>query len=180
VFERWALGIFDVNMPLIYGEGSRALLRLQMELLKRSDDASIFAFEEAWSESRDPLCVSGQPLAPLDQNSDAYPDPEFGIVGLFASSPKAFLGSSVFRSCRATLERTNFPSVGLSWDDIKIIHKIYFLVFARPKRDGSGAAFGPLNTVGEGSPGGLGGGCRDTTGVFPALEITRSATLDGQ
>ncbi|PMD45791.1 HET-domain-containing protein [Hyaloscypha variabilis F] len=37
------LGIFDVNMPLLYGEGHRAFYRLQEEILKQTDDESIFA-----------------------------------------------------------------------------------------------------------------------------------------
>ncbi|KAH8906238.1 hypothetical protein BR93DRAFT_738934 [Coniochaeta sp. PMI_546] len=38
------LGIFDVHMPLIYGEGSRAFVRLQEEIIKISEDHSIFAW----------------------------------------------------------------------------------------------------------------------------------------
>ena len=38
------LGIFDVNMPMLYGEGEKAFLRLQEEIIKRSDDHSIFAW----------------------------------------------------------------------------------------------------------------------------------------
>ncbi|KAI1411103.1 HET-domain-containing protein [Hypoxylon sp. FL1857] len=37
------LGIFDLNMPLLYGEGSKAFLRLQEELIKISNDQSIFS-----------------------------------------------------------------------------------------------------------------------------------------
>jgi len=38
------MGLFDVNMPLLYGEGGRkAFIRLQTEILKISDDESIFA-----------------------------------------------------------------------------------------------------------------------------------------
>jgi hypothetical protein len=37
------LGIFDVNMPLLYGEGEKAFIRLQEEILKKSNDQSIFA-----------------------------------------------------------------------------------------------------------------------------------------
>ncbi len=39
------LGIFDVHMPLLYGEGRRAFLRLQEEILKASNDLSIFVWE---------------------------------------------------------------------------------------------------------------------------------------
>ena len=38
------LGIFDVNIPLLYGEGRKAFLRLELEILKKSDDESIFAW----------------------------------------------------------------------------------------------------------------------------------------
>lgn len=39
------LGIFDVNMPPLYGEKSKAFTRLQHEIIKSSDDESIFAWE---------------------------------------------------------------------------------------------------------------------------------------
>lgn len=38
------LGIFDVNMPMLYGEGSRAFARLQEEILKKTTDLSLFAW----------------------------------------------------------------------------------------------------------------------------------------
>lgn len=38
------LGIFDINMPLLYGEGPKAFLRLQEEILKVSTDHTIFAW----------------------------------------------------------------------------------------------------------------------------------------
>lgn len=39
------LGLFDVNMPLLYGEGQRkAFVRLQGEIMKESDDHSLFAW----------------------------------------------------------------------------------------------------------------------------------------
>ena len=41
------LGIFQVNMPLLYGEGGRAFIRLQEEIIKTSTDFSLFA----WSHS---------------------------------------------------------------------------------------------------------------------------------
>jgi hypothetical protein len=37
------LGIFELNMPLLYGEGAQAFVRLQEELMRRTDDDSILA-----------------------------------------------------------------------------------------------------------------------------------------
>ncbi|KAH3906245.1 hypothetical protein HBI56_194120 [Parastagonospora nodorum] len=41
------MGIFDVNMPLLYGEGEKAFARLQEAILNSSEDQSLFA----WSPS---------------------------------------------------------------------------------------------------------------------------------
>lgn len=38
------MGIFDVNMPLLYGEGSKAFRRLQEEIMRSSTDQSLFAW----------------------------------------------------------------------------------------------------------------------------------------
>ena len=38
------MGLFNVNMPLLYGEGLKAFTRLQHEIVKNSDDESIFAW----------------------------------------------------------------------------------------------------------------------------------------
>jgi hypothetical protein len=38
------LGLFNVSMPLLYGEGETAFLRLQEEIIRRSPDESIFAW----------------------------------------------------------------------------------------------------------------------------------------
>ena len=62
------MGLFSVNMPMLYGEGSKAFHRLQEEIMKHSDDQSIFA----WSD----------PDAPTD-----------GYHGLLADSPAAFARS---------------------------------------------------------------------------------------
>ena len=59
------MGIFDVNMALLYGEGDKAFTRLQHEIVKISNDESLFA----WTDG--------------------------GLVesGLFAQSPKSFAES---------------------------------------------------------------------------------------
>ncbi|KAF1851435.1 uncharacterized protein K460DRAFT_382862 [Cucurbitaria berberidis CBS 394.84] len=38
------MGLFGVNMPLLYGEGTNAFIRLQEEILKDSEDESIFSW----------------------------------------------------------------------------------------------------------------------------------------
>jgi hypothetical protein len=38
------LGIFDINMPLLYGEGEKAFRRLQQEIVRQSADQSILAW----------------------------------------------------------------------------------------------------------------------------------------
>jgi len=40
------LGLFDVHLPLLYGEGKNAFRRLQEEIIKSSDDESIFAWTD--------------------------------------------------------------------------------------------------------------------------------------
>ena len=37
------MGLFDINMPMIYGERKKAFLRLQQQIIQRSKDESIFA-----------------------------------------------------------------------------------------------------------------------------------------
>ncbi|KAL0932397.1 HET domain-containing protein [Colletotrichum truncatum] len=49
------LGIFDINMPLLYGEGNRAFRRLQEEILKAAEDYSLLA----WASSRGSSGVAG-------------------------------------------------------------------------------------------------------------------------
>jgi hypothetical protein len=40
------LGLFDVNMSPSYGEGKKAFMRLKLEIIKKSEDDSIF--ETQW------------------------------------------------------------------------------------------------------------------------------------
>ena len=40
------LGILGINLPLLYGEGERAFIRLQEEVMKHSTDLSLLAWLE--------------------------------------------------------------------------------------------------------------------------------------
>ena len=56
------MGIFDVNMLLLSGEGGeKAFYRLQLVIIKQSDDESIFAWDNLGSYyPRGPLAPSPQ------------------------------------------------------------------------------------------------------------------------
>ena len=41
------MGLLDVNMPMLYGEGKKAFHRLQLEIIRSSNDQSIFAWGHA-------------------------------------------------------------------------------------------------------------------------------------
>ena len=72
------LGIFDVNIPLLYGEGDRAFRRLQEEIIRLNDDQSLFA----WNFMND-----GFQNASLSAN---HPNMGKAVEELVQSSPKPF------------------------------------------------------------------------------------------
>ncbi|KAF4617125.1 hypothetical protein D9613_005781 [Agrocybe pediades] len=82
------LGIFGINMPILYGEGPEAFVRLQKEIIATSDDHTIFAW------------MGG---------------PADGSSGLLAASPHNFYNSAQLSNRKA--ERTSpysLTNVGLS------------------------------------------------------------------
>jgi hypothetical protein len=72
------LGIFGVNMPLLYGEGARAFTRLQEEILKISDDQSIYAWEDQCEEGDEMLLDAGDILL---RGPSAHSPAEFANSG---------------------------------------------------------------------------------------------------
>ena len=93
------LGIFDVNMPLLYGEGSKAFIRLQEEIMKYSDDQSLFA----WNISRNPTGLYWKSDVKASWNGG---NP---LTGLLAPSPKSFLNSSTIIPARRSRKHTDAP-----------------------------------------------------------------------
>ncbi|KAI3342546.1 heterokaryon incompatibility protein-domain-containing protein [Ustulina deusta] len=63
------LGIFGVNLPMLYGEGERAFIRLQEEIVRTNNDLSLFAWRSA----------DGVRPSPLDS-----------YCGVFARHPRDF------------------------------------------------------------------------------------------
>lgn len=71
------LGIFDINMPLLHSEGPKAFRRLQEEIIRTSNDPSIFAFDRGR-------------LLSVEESVYARPQPMYsanGINPVLAESP---------------------------------------------------------------------------------------------
>lgn len=87
------LGIFGVNVAPLYGEGTKAFIRLQRTLMESSSDESIFA----WT------APPGNPLAAssiFDSTSKSTP-----YWGLLAPSPSYFKNSGNIVILRENFDR---------------------------------------------------------------------------
>lgn len=124
------LGIFQVNMPLIYGEGPKAFIRLQEEIIKNSNDVSIFAWQS-----------SGKVMETYDEEQPYHLKHRFSS-GLLARSPRYFKNSGhlkVDKSSRA--DEFAITNVGIRFVDAPL-----FLDASR------GALILPLNCYHQSQP----------------------------
>lgn len=121
------MGIFDVNMPLIYGEGMKAFIRLQEEILKASEDHSLFA----WSVK--------------DTNPDIEHLLETAIVdgGMLALHPAFFKDSSDCVPLRSPHSEMTSTPRGIriearladgSQDDPNPLLSLYCIALTRPNQ----------------------------------------------
>lgn len=82
------MGLFGVNMPLIYGEKTKAFLRLQTEIMRISEDHSLFAWRRPEGSSATCGLLASQPgcfnesrsIAPLLQYDDEDSAPPFSMT----------------------------------------------------------------------------------------------------
>lgn len=65
------MGIFDVNMPLLYGEGKKAFIRLQEEIIRAIDDHSILAWTAPEGDPRVGTISSVLAESPADFGNSA-------------------------------------------------------------------------------------------------------------
>ena len=86
------MGLFDVNMSTIYGEGHRAFQRLQQEIMKQTCDPSLFA----WGAR---VCCHESRVTPLSANEDdkTFTNWTKDPVYLLARSPRDFKSSNSTR-----------------------------------------------------------------------------------
>ncbi|KAK4143995.1 vegetative incompatibility protein HET-E-1 [Dichotomopilus funicola] len=92
------LGLFEVNMPVLYGEGGdRAFLRLQEEIMKRSDDHTLFAWGTLGDDEPDAHAAnSSKTDHPPDHHHLDLDEIDFDDLNcttpMLASSPRDFAG----------------------------------------------------------------------------------------
>lgn len=94
------LGIFDINMPLIYGEGKKAFRRLQKEILEATpDDHTLFAWGTIveWESLSPPLSLYSTRELEL-KGAGIWSESEASSLlnGMLAESPQDFGNSRHF------------------------------------------------------------------------------------
>lgn len=102
------LGLLDINMPLLYGEGPKAFLRLQEELLRRYDDESLFAWEAPPNDAlAKPYHGLLSPSLSYFEASHRFRRPDFRTK-LDESDPKILTGKGISLSFpRIDVDRPN-------------------------------------------------------------------------
>lgn len=112
------LGIFGLNMPLLYGEGNKAFRRLQEQLIRTSVDMSIFAWTLPRSTGHDSLVIH---QSHYDENLVSPPRHEIMLCGMLAESPSEFL------HCKDFITGAREPPFELSLTNvgIKILTRLY-------------------------------------------------------
>lgn len=88
------LGLFDVNMPLLYGEGlTKAFVRLQEEIMKDSNDQSLFAWcRPRTTQASDRVMSSLLAKSPFDF---AYSGSFVPVIGSGTNSPYAMTNNGL-------------------------------------------------------------------------------------
>ena len=109
------LGLFNINLPLIYGEGKNAFFRLQSEIIRTSSDESIYA----WSDGT--LQMSGllaQGPWAFKDSSDIVP-----MTGLFQDQHRQ---SPPYMTSRGLAIEIEYPAYQKeSWEEAETMVPLY-------------------------------------------------------
>jgi hypothetical protein len=123
------LGIFGISMPLVYGEGLRAFTRLQEEIIKETNDLTLFAWQARpmtpeITAYRGILALSPREFAnagTIMSNTNQKNNPEFAMTnkGLRIHIPLSCgPGSSVVMSLSCYRRTSGNEAVGIYLVDI--------------------------------------------------------------
>ena len=82
------MGLFDINMPMLYGEGEKAFIRLQEEIIKNSDDQSLFAWTNPTKDAKLPCGLLASSPSRFANSGDVMPYSEWGSSAPFSTSNK--------------------------------------------------------------------------------------------
>lgn len=82
------LGIFHINMPLLYGEGTKAFQRLQLEILQKYSDESIFAWKHSPRERHHGLAISPDEFRDCEKMSPPNRDQDIHSQAYRVSPPR--------------------------------------------------------------------------------------------
>ncbi|KAE8448031.1 hypothetical protein EG329_009954 [Mollisiaceae sp. DMI_Dod_QoI] len=144
------LGIFEVNMPLLYGEGDRAFTRLQHEIARQSSDQSLFAwrYESNIPDAGSHGIFASRPAA-FSQSGDIVPfeteseTPSFSVTnrGLHITMP--IYEENGLLQCRHRGDHTTIVTVPLrkiredvyARDDTDLLGKVDYRAWRRWKRE---------------------------------------------
>ena len=99
------LGMFNINMPTLYGEGDHAFRRLQEQIMQRTPDQSLFVWEDVYLASR---------MSKIHDKWEVQPDN--GAPNIFATSPDLFWnshGTSTLLQAIKTTESEAFYGHGM-------------------------------------------------------------------
>ena len=107
------MGLFNIYMPLLYGEGERAFQRLQEEILQQEEDYSIFAWTYIYGKGEGGSIFASSPT----QFHDRYRDP-FTFKSLRNIHPTWNHDENVRESAR---QAPTISSRGLSLD-LPLLH----------------------------------------------------------
>ena len=124
------LGIFDVHMPMLYGEGRNAFLRLQEEILKHSTDLSIFG----WTDTSQ------------DHFKQEY-------RGLLSRHPREFHRLKKCQLLSSQFENTN--EIAMTNKGVRFNTSLFLPAFEGTLADNVGVSFMDLNCLIDGKPRGI-------------------------
>ena len=113
------MGLFNVTIPTIYGEGRRAFQRLQHEIMKHSFDTTLFAWDD-WVGNGTFARAEG-----LSRHQFFDPNSETYASYLLAPSPAMF--TKMFKqSVKHTPSSTNplQPYLDWQWEDASLVRSI--------------------------------------------------------
>ncbi|RDX52498.1 HET-domain-containing protein [Lentinus brumalis] len=168
------MGIFGVHMPTIYGEGRKAFIRLQEEILRHTYDQTIFAWGPCWRHDEVPEIPTG-----LSHREGAllFETPFMDMYGLLANSPEDFVWSNGINPVdhETFIEQLHLNAELLPYPEYIISHDIRTrlpLLPADGHRDGLPQAYRKLLYYRLALL-----ACRDRDGALIALPLIRSANV---